>query len=401
MVMKRFDLGGSRCVLLGWLVLAAMAPAAIIIQRVQAEEAAAAKNDLFVVPEGDAQTIHAYMKKLANTAPEGKTEDEQIAFSVKALSALVEASDRLLAAKPDDKLTAEAFAYKLEALQVLVDLEQADFRAPLEEAIKAAQSDSHEEVVAMGWQALINTRTKRWTDLDAATRKAFGDAIVEKLEADGAQPLDASIVKAVALELDHVDDAFVADLLERSLPLLQKSDDPSIKAVIDEVNFEGMLRRLTLVGKPMEISGDLLQGGKIDWASYRGKVVLVDFWASWCKPCRQELPNVLAMYDAYHDKGFDVVGVSLDATPEDAKKAVRELNLKWDSIFPADENQREYEHPLVRRYGVNGIPTAILVDKDGRAVHLQARGEALRDELKKLLGDPAGKPAESDAKPAS
>ena len=98
----------------------------------------------------------------------------------------------------------------------------------------------------------------------------------------------------------------------------------------------------------MEITGTLLDGEPVDWESYRGKVVLVDFWATWCGPCRAEIPNVLEMYEAYHDKGFDVLGVSLDATPEAAEKYVAENKLPWSSIFPKNEDERRVEQPAGR-----------------------------------------------------
>jgi thiol-disulfide isomerase/thioredoxin len=147
------------------------------------------------------------------------------------------------------------------------------------------------------------------------------------------------------------------------------------------------------MGNQMEISGELLSGGEIDWPSFsKDKVVLVDFWATWCGPCRAEIPNVLDMYEKYHDKGFEVLGVSLDRKPEDAKKYVAQNKLPWDSLFPANEEDRFWNHPLAKYYGIGGIPTAILVGKDGKVVNMNARDEVLRDELQRLLGEPVEKP---------
>jgi thiol-disulfide isomerase/thioredoxin len=353
------------------------------------EKTAAADEDLFKIPDGDAKGIQKFMKTLAQTAPEGETDEEQLAFSIKALTTLVEAADKLLAAEPDDKQAAEGFGYKLEALQALVTMGQDEAREELEKTMTEARADKRDAIVGMGWQAYINERSGRWRELGDEDKQAFREEIIKQIEADGPKPLDASIVQVTAMGLDGQDDEFLTKLLEESLPLFQKSDNEKIKESIKEANLEGMLRRLRLPGNEMEISGELLGGGEVDWKSYRGKVVLVDFWASWCGPCIAEAPNVLEMYQAYHDKGFDVLGVSLDRTPEDATKTIKELGLPWDSLFPKEKSDRFWNHPLARYYGIGGIPTAILVGKDGRVVHMNARGEILRKELKKLLGEPA------------
>jgi thiol-disulfide isomerase/thioredoxin len=356
------------------------------------DAASTAKDeDLFKVPEGDAKAIQAFMKKLAQTEPEGETEEEQMAFSVKALKTLVKAADKLLASKPDDRQAAEGFGFKLEALQALVTMGQEDSREELEKTIAAARADKREPIFGMGWQAYLSDRTGQWQQLDAAGKQAVHDEIIKQIEAEGPKPIDASIVSVVAGRLDGEDDKFVTKLLEDSLPLFEKSEDKKLKESLAEANLEGMLRRLKLPGNEMEISGELLGGGKVDWKSYRGKVVLVDFWATWCGPCRAEVPNVLEMYHAYHDKGFEVLGVSLDRTPEEAKSYVKEMELPWDSLFPQEKAQRYWNHPLAKYYGIGGIPTAILVGKDGRVVHMNARGPLLQEQLEKLLGEPAKK----------
>jgi thiol-disulfide isomerase/thioredoxin len=359
------------------------------------EKAAAADEDLFKIPDGDAKEIQNFMKTLAQTAPEGETEEEQMAFSIKALTTLVEAADKLLAAKPDDKQAAEGFGYKLEALQALVAMGQEEAHEDLEKTMAEARADKRDAIVGMGWQAYISQRANNWRELSDDEKGEFRQEIIKQIEADGPKPLDASIVQVTAMGLDGQDDEFLTKLLEESLPLFQKSDNEKVQESIEEANLEGMLRRLKLPGNEMEVRGELLGGGEVDWKSYRGKVVLVDFWASWCGPCLAEAPNVLEMYRAYHDKGFDVLGVSLDRTPEEAKEKIKELGLPWDSLFPKKKADRFWNHPLARHYGIGGIPTAILVGKDGRVVHMNARGPILRQQLKKLLGEPA-MPLETD-----
>ncbi|RIK81275.1 MAG: hypothetical protein DCC67_08310 [Planctomycetota bacterium] len=359
-------------------------------------ESPAASEDLFQVPEGDADALYQYMEKLAQTEPEGESQEEQIAFSIKALSALAEAADRLLAAKPTPQQAKDAQMYRAQGLRALKTMLQmtggdtAEVQKRLDEALQAARQSDDDDLVRLGWQGYIDDRTENWSELDDAQKQAFRDEVLRKVEEGGPQLIDVSIASATATNLDRQDEAFAAAFLAEVLPKLQQTEDQEVKDAVAEANFEGMLRRLKLPGNPMEINGSLLSGGEVDWNSYRGKVVLVDFWATWCGPCKAELPNILKMYEGYHDKGFEVLGVSLDQTEEEAKSE----KLPWDSIFPGDENQRGFDHPLVKYYGINGIPTAILVDKEGKVVSMNARGPELRAQLKKLLGDPIEKPAE-------
>jgi thiol-disulfide isomerase/thioredoxin len=355
-------------------------------------KAGAAGEDLFKVPEGDAKAIHEYMKKVAKTPPEGDSPEEQTEFAIKALTSLTTAADRLLASKPTERQEIEAHAYRLEALQALVAMEQEGAREKFEKAVKAARESDREQVVGLGWQTYIKDRVQRWSEVGDEDKQTLFNDIMATVNAEGPQEVDVSIVQLAALSLDREDDAFVAKLLEAANPVLAKSEDKAVQKSFAESNLEGVLRRLKLPGNELEISGELLSGGNVDWNSYRGKVVLVDFWATWCGPCRAEVPNILAMYEAYHDKGFDVLGVSLDDAPEDAKKYAEQNKLPWDSLFPKDEAERSWNHPLARHYGIGGIPTAILVDKEGKVVNMNARGEILQEELRRLLGEPAAKP---------
>lgn len=114
-----------------------------------------------------------------------------------------------------------------------------------------------------------------------------------------------------------------------------------------------------------------------------GKITLIDFWASWCRPCRMENPNIVAIYNDYKDKGFDVIGVSLDRPNQKDKwlKAIEDDKLTWHHV----SNLQYWNDPIAKMYGVRSIPQAYLIDEEGKIIAKNLRGQQLRDKVAELL----------------
>ncbi len=126
----------------------------------------------------------------------------------------------------------------------------------------------------------------------------------------------------------------------------------------------------------------LLDGsGETGPQDFRGKILLIDFWASWCGPCRRENPNVVATYNEFKDKGFEILGVSLDKTQAAWEGAVAKDGLTWTHV----SDLRGWTNEAARQYGVSSIPATFLLDREGKIVARNLRGEALRAKVAELV----------------
>lgn len=148
---------------------------------------------------------------------------------------------------------------------------------------------------------------------------------------------------------------------------------------------ESAMKAIDLVGsEPAALPEDAkdLDGKVVTWADYKGKVLLVDFWATWCPPCRAEMPNVIAAYEKFHAKGFEILGVSHDRPGDEGKvkEFITAKKMPWRQIYYPDGDNK-----VATLFDVTGIPYTMLIGRDGKIVKTNLRGESLQREVEKLL----------------
>jgi peroxiredoxin len=141
------------------------------------------------------------------------------------------------------------------------------------------------------------------------------------------------------------------------------------------------INKLSIGAVAPDFTGPTPTGESISLKQSLGKLTILDFWAAWCKPCRIENPNIVALYNDYHDKGLNIVGVSLDRKAEDWKKAIEDDNLTWNHV----SNLLFWQDPIAVTYNIRSIPATYLLDAEGKIIAKDLRGEALRAKVEELL----------------
>ena len=201
---------------------------------------------------------------------------------------------------------------------------------------------------------------------------------INNLVKDKVREMGSSLTAVlVTQELDpNQDFAFMDEMaakFEKSLP-----NSFFTKQLVERVN---VLRKLAIGEVAPDITMEGPDGDMISLSSLRGNYVMIDFWAAWCKPCRAENPNVVALYNKYNSKGFEVFGVSLDRKKEDWVKAIEKDGLSWTHV----SDLQYFNSAAAQLYNIQAIPATYLLDKEGKIIAKNLRGIALRKKLEELF----------------
>ncbi|TWT37412.1 Thiol-disulfide oxidoreductase ResA [Posidoniimonas corsicana] len=336
-----------------------------------------------------------YIEAESQPAAKPASREQQFQYHRKASWAKIRAANRLLKIGRQESHLAAALRAKRHYLGVLGQLGEKKCREQCDCFFSEMCQDENPAIASAARRLAAYDKLNNWRELGPNEKESVRSEAQALLEQSPGSLENVRLASNVAnVAGNSGDEPLAIQLLDYMLPTLEGATDKQIQELAPKV--EGLSRRLRLPGNPMELSGTTLGGGKLDWEGYRGKVVLVDFWATWCGPCIAELPNVRRCYEKYQAIGFEVVGVSLDESPEAVAQFLEQNKVPWATLCGDAAENSGWNHPMAVRYGIRRLPQAILVDADGRVVHMNAKGEQLESLLEGLLADPvaAAPPAE-------
>jgi len=228
---------------------------------------------------------------------------------------------------------------------------------------------------------VLDTRQAMAADPVALTQKA--SSLMEKIPS----PWTAMALSQCATQFEYSGNVDVAkSLLDIAATQLESTKTPEIKAQI-EMAVKGFQKRTGSIGKPLSLEGLVdTQGQALDKSKYEGKVVLVDFWATWCGPCVAEIPNIRRVYDEKHAEGFEVIAVNLDDQRSDLDEFLGENKMPWSIYVSNDPSKAGMDTALAQELSISAIPFTMLIGRDGNVVAVHVRGKALDEKVRQLLG---------------
>jgi thiol-disulfide isomerase/thioredoxin len=230
-------------------------------------------------------------------------------------------------------------------------------------------------------EAKMQARLRMFAASSLAEQKKIVAEATKDFQAKGADVTfkDAQMAAQLFMSADDSDAAWLREMGETFCKIFDGSSNQ--QATTLSKFLQQQMKHLDKIGTEMEVAGMRMDGKDFDLKKLKGKVVLVDFWGTWCPPCVAEIPNMLKAYERFHAKGFEVIGVPQDKSDEIVMDFLKAKKAPWPCINIEDSEK------LIKMHNVNSYPTPILIGADGRIVSMRARGPQLERLLERLLVD--------------
>lgn len=349
-----------------------------------------ASADEFQIPaNADAEELLLYARRLMTDNDKSfDTEEEFKDWLRKMFQAVLTAADRVIAMEPENQFYLAACGMKGQVL-AYQSTADTDVRKTFDDFIKWLESNKRVQDDEKGKIMTLALKGVAYQDKVAAVIRNGAKLddfmnVMKEIQSFITQNPDMAdmvydLIYPITIMAEMNDKPELpGEILGRFYNILKDSASPEHQAAAK--GLEGPLRFAALKGQEMPIAGTLIDDKPFDPATIKGKVVLVNFWATWCAPCRMIYPEVLALYQKYQSRGFEVVGYSIDSDVNQLRKYVAENKIPWSIL--SEEISVENKHPSLREYyGISGVPTLILIGKDGKVITQHADIDAIKNLL--------------------
>ena len=299
--------------------------------------------------------------------------------------AVVETIEKTLQSKTLGPAILSSVAGAIEAVENSTKKPQIDLAKKVEAAFRSSKDPN---ASMMAWQVLAQ-RSKSMADLQEALGKENGgiEAAAKAVLEDLPSPWTAFFLASSSTNIEYSGRVEAAKILVKLAE--EKIDTLPSEELKNELksNCDKFWKRVSIVGSELDFS-DLaeLDGKPFSFEPYKGKVVVLDFWATWCGPCLEEIPNLKAMLEKRKSDGVEIIGINLDEDRSRLDSFLGTEKLPWKSVVSSDPTKVAFETPLVSKIGISAIPFIAIVGKDGKVAAIHTRGKNLEPKVAELLG---------------
>lgn len=251
----------------------------------------------------------------------------------------------------------------------------------------AAPASAKEDLQGLVEKVRAKLQQNKNTEADLADELKEFDAVLARHKGGNADELAEVVFMQAMLYLQVLDnDDKGAELIKKlkadyAETKRGKEADRVLESIAAGAEAKKIQRSLAVGSAFPDFDEKDLEGKALSIARFRGKLVLIDFWATWCGPCVQELPNVLKTYEKYHPKGFEIIGISLDEDETKLRDFIKSKQMPWPQYFDG----KGWENKLSKRYGVQSIPATYLLDAEGKILARGLRGASLEETVAKHI----------------
>lgn len=351
-----------------------------------------ADADLFKVPDGtDEKALHLFITRITQTPPESTTPEGDIDHYRRMDAAIAEILKRDIS----EDLFANVAQLRFQIISILYEVGDKTALDREQAFLKELGESTRPSAKLLVQRAEMQIRLAKLAQDDAQTQQSLINDVTKILkdtskEDDDTLQLGLDFAMDIGTALERINSPLTIPAYRQFSAALTSRNDVRLTRALNEINK--IVNRLELPGKQISLQGTTITNKPFDISDYRGKVVLIDFWATWCKPCVQELPELQEVYRFYHDKGLEIVGVSVDTERNLLAKFIVEHHIPWVNLFEEEKEAGEL-NSIATKFGVGIFPTMMLLDREGKVVTVQIGGlqgtsnnTTLQREIEKLLG---------------